>query len=147
MSTNWTVLISVREHERDLQMQRLASATQQLRDCETACDNARLHLQGALTEARGAGSRGALDVRRLTAQREHIHRLQQALDQCEANLSAAHERVDNERRLLLTAEQRLEQLTRLAQHEHDAAAAKSAQRQQRELEEIWQATHTNRRSA
>lgn len=147
MSTNWTVLISVREQERDLQMQRLASATQQLRDCETACEDARLDLQRALTEARGAGSTGALDVRRLTAQREHIHRLQQTLDQCEANLCAARERVDNERRLLLTAEQRLEQLERLARQELDRASAKTAQRQQRELEEIWQATHTNRRSA
>lgn len=147
MSTNWTVLISVREHERDLQMQRLASANRQLRDCETACEDARLHLQQALTEARGAGSSGTLDVRRLTAQREHIHRLQQALDQCESSRLEATERSAAERRLLQTAEQRLEQLERLAQQERDAEAAKSAQRQQRELEEIWQATHTNRRPA
>ncbi|MFN7766232.1 MAG: hypothetical protein ACK5UC_03430 [Planctomycetaceae bacterium] len=147
MSTNWTVLISVREQERDLQMQRLASVMQQLRDCETACEDARLDLQRALTEARRAGATGTLDVRRLTAQREHIHRLQLALEQCEASRSEASEFVEAERRLLLTAEQRLEQLERLARQELEAAATKTAQRRQRELEEIWQATHTNRRSA
>ncbi len=147
MATNWTVLIRVREHERDLQMQRLAQATQHLRQCETACEAARLTLRQALEEARSAGATGTLDVRRLTAQREHITRLQVALEQCELTQAQATEQVAAERRLLLEAEQRLEQLERLAQQERDAAAAKASKRQQRELEEIWQATHTNRRAA
>lgn len=146
MSTNWTVLIQVRAHERDLQMQRLATANRQLRDCEAACEDARLNLQRGLTEARAAGATGTLDVRRLNAQREHIHWLRIALEQCESSRLEAAERAAAERRRLLTAEQRLEQLERLAQQQRDAAAAKTAQRQQRELEEIWQATHPLGRS-
>jgi flagellar export protein FliJ len=147
MATNWRVLIQVREHERDLQMQRLAQANRHLRDCESACEAARHSLRRALEEARGGGTTGTLDVRRLTAEREYITRLQIGLEQCEITRAEAAAQGEAERRLLLAAEQRLEQLERLAQQQLDAAAAQNAKRQQRELEEIWQASQAHRRSA
>ena len=147
MATNWTVLIRVREQERDQQMQRLAQAAQHLRQCETACDTALNRLRQAIDEARGAGCTGLLDVRRLTAQREHITRLQGALEQCVAAQAEAAQQVESERRLLLAAEQRLEQLERLSEQQRQAAAAQAAKRQQRDLEEVWQATHAADRAA
>lgn len=147
MSANWTVLIRVREHERDLQRQRLAQATGRLRDCETACEASRLILRGAVEAARGAGATGLLDVRRLTAHREHIHRLQTTLEQCEASRSEASAQVEAERRLLLTAEQRLEQLERLVEQQRQAATAQADKLRQRELEEIWQSIRASDRAA
>ena len=147
MATNWSVLIRVREHERDLQRQRLAQALTLLRDREAACETARHTLHQALAEARSAGATGLLDVRRLTAHREHIHRLQTTLEQCEASRSEASEQVDTERGLLLTAEQRLEQLERLVEQQRQAAAAQAAKRQQHELEEVWQSTRAIDRAA
>lgn len=147
MATNWTVLIRVREQERDQQMQRLAQASRHLRQCETACDTARQTLRQAIDEARSAGPTGTLDVRRLTAQREHITRLQGVLEQCATAQAEAAQREDAERRLLLAAEQRLEQLERLSEQQRQAAAVQAEKRQQRELEEVWQATHANDRAA
>lgn len=147
MPTDWSAMIRLRESERDQQAQRVATAGRELQLREAACRSAQDALQQALDEARMQWTGGMVEVRQLAAQRAHVACWQSVLESRQREEAHAHQHWMQEKSLLVTAEQRLEQLERLWQQQQAAAAAQAARRQQHELEEVWQATRGIHRAA